>query len=112
MSNEYVTLYKFNVSVNEYLVRHYGYYLSKEFGKEDVKGKGWYGSDGRFSNTVRGVYVEVEGKNMLFLAEDAITLQEDSEEVKESVRKYKRRQKLLAEMSDEDKEIIGLMERK
>lgn len=107
-----IELFEFVAPKNEYETEVVGHYLDREVGEMATKKAGWYGSPGRCSGVERAVEVEIDGENFLFLLKDAVIVGDVNEEVQEAVRRMKRKEKLLASMSDEDKEILGLMEEK
>lgn len=75
-TREVITVYKFTVSVSEFLSRPFGYFVSAELGKKLSKGKGWYGSDGSNSGAVNVIVFTdtATGEMEAFTSEGQITV--------------------------------------
>lgn len=85
-----------------------GSFTSELTAKEFTKGKCWYGGNGHAKQTLGVRLYHVEGKRDLIFNDVYEIGPPVDLDLNERLRKDKRRKELLAEMSDDDKDILGL----
>lgn len=85
-----------------------GYYRNTVDARSDVKGQGFWGSDGSVESLPRtAVTVKIDGKELTFLVDSAITVYNETREER-NARKEKLKMSGLSKLTMEERVALGL----
>lgn len=87
----------------------YGYYDSYSTALDDVKGKGWWGSDGSVDSTPVNavIFTDENGNEFSFVEKSMINIKSETEAQRE-YRKKALRQSAISKLTIEERKAIGL----